>query len=215
MAPHSDRYIPALEHDFLTPLYDPLIRWFMREATFKRCLVEQAQISKGDHVLDIGCGTGTLAVMVKQAHPQAEVVGLDGDAKVLEIARTKAAKAEVDLLFEQGMSYQMPYQDNSFDRVLSSLMLHHLSTDNKRRTLLEVFRILRPGGELHVVDFGPPRTLYSRFVAFVAARSEEAAINVKGLLPEIFREAGFEQVEETGHFMTVAGALAFYRGRKT
>jgi hypothetical protein len=93
-------------------------------------------------------------------------------------------------------------------------MLHHLSTDNKRQTLLEVFRVLRQGGELHVVDFGPPRSLYSRLVAFVAARSEQAQINVKGLLPEMFREAGFQSVEETGHFLTVVGALSFYRGQK-
>jgi ubiquinone/menaquinone biosynthesis C-methylase UbiE len=214
MAHQSDKYVPALGHDFLTPLYDPLIRWFIREGKFKHRLVEQAQISKGDHVLDIGCGTGTLALMVKQAHPQAEVVGLDGDAKVLAIAKAKAAKARVDLLLEQGMSYQMPYQDNSFDRVLSSLMLHHLSTDNKKRTFSEALRVLRSGGELHVVDFGPPRTLYSRLVAFVAARSEQAQVNIRGLLPEMFREAGFKQVEETGQFMTIAGALSFYRARK-
>ena len=215
MAHQSDKYIPALSYDWLTPLYDPLIRWLMHEAEFKRRLIDQAQINDGDRVLDVGCGTGTLAVMVKQAHPQAEVVGLDGDAKVLGIARTKAAKAGIDLLFERGMSYQLPYQEHSFDRVLTSLMLHHLTTDNKSRTLLEVFRVLRPGGELHVVDFGPPRTFYSRLVAFVAARSEQAQVNVKGLLPGMFREAGFERVEETGHFLTVAGALSFYRGRKT
>jgi ubiquinone/menaquinone biosynthesis C-methylase UbiE len=93
-------------------------------------------------------------------------------------------------------------------------MLHHLTTDDKRRTLGEVLRVLRPGGELHVVDFGRPRTLYSRLVARVTAGSEQMADNVKGRLPEMFWEAGFGRVEETGQFMTVAGALSFYRAAK-
>jgi SAM-dependent methyltransferase len=112
------------------------------------------------------------------------------------------------------MADQLPYAADSFDRVLSSVMLHHLSTDNKRRTLAEVLRVLLPGGGLHVVDFGPPRTLYSRLVALVAARSEEMAANVRGRLTELFREAGFEGVEEAGQFSSVAGALSFYRARK-
>lgn len=211
---HPDRYIPALGHDLLTPLYDPLLRLLMREEGFKRRLIEQAEIGGGHRVLDLGCGTGTLAVMVKQEHPRAEVVGLDGDAKVLEIARSKADKAGVEILLDRGMSYQLPYAGGSFDRVLSSLMLHHLSTRDKGRTFAEVFRVLLPGGGLHVVDFGRPRTLYSRAVAFVAARSEEMSVGVRGLLPEMLREAGFEGVEETGQFMTIAGALSFYRARK-
>jgi len=209
-----ESYIPALGHDLLTPLYDPLLRWLMREDRFKRRLVEQAEIGEGQRALDPGCGTGTLTVMVKQTRPRAEVVGLDGDVNVLKIARSKAARAGVGLLLHQGMAYEIPYTDGYFDRVLSSLMLHHLSTRDKGRALAEVFRVLRRGGELHVVDFGPPRTLYSRLAAFVAARSEQADDNVHGRLPGMFREAGFEQVEETGQFMTAAGALSFYRARK-
>lgn len=211
---HSDKYIPALSYDLLTPLYDPLIRLFMRESKFKRRLIDQAEIGEGQSVLDLGCGTGTLTVIIKQAQPRAEVTGLDGDAKVLRIARAKAAKAGVPLQFDEGMSYQLPYADNSFDRVLSSMMLHHLSTDDKKRTLAEVLRVLRPGGEVHVVDFGPPRTPYTRLITFVLARMEQAAVNLKGLLPEMFRAAGFERVQETGQFMTIAGALVFYRARK-
>lgn len=207
-------YIPALGHDRLTPLYDPLLRWLMREERFKRRLVEQAEIRDGHRVLDLGCGTGTLTVMVKRARPEAEVVGLDGDVNVLKIARAKAAKAGVQILLHQGMAYEIPYGDGYFDRVLSSLVLHHLTAGDKKRTLADVFRVLRRGGELHVVDFGPPRTLYSRLAAFVSARSEQVADNVKGRLPGMFREAGFENVEETSQFMTVAGALSFYRAVK-
>jgi ubiquinone/menaquinone biosynthesis C-methylase UbiE len=207
-------YIPALGHDLMTPLYDPLLRWVMREGRFKHRLVEQAGVRGGQSVLDLGCGTGTLAVMVKLAQPEAEMVGLDGDANVLRIARAKADRAGVNLLLHLGMAYEIPYQDGYFDRVLSSLMLHHLTAGDKQRTLAEAFRVLRSGGELHVVDFGPPRTFYSRLAAFVSARAEQVADNVRGRLPEMFREAGFENVGETGQLMTVAGALSFYRARK-
>ena len=210
----NDQFIPALGSDLLTPLYDPLL-WLMREKRFKRDLIEQAKITNGDRVLDVGCGTGTLAIMTKRIHPDAEVVGIDADSKILGIARDKAARAGINVTLDQGMADQLPYADSSFDRVLSSLFLHHLSTENKRRTLREVFRVLRPHGRFDVVDFGLPRTFYSRLLARLTAKSEEVAVNVKGLLPEMFREAGFEKVAETKQFMTITGALSFYRGTKS
>lgn len=210
----NDQFIPALGSDLLTPLYDPLL-WLMREKRFKGDLIEQAKITNGNRVLDVGCGTGTLAIMTKRIHPDAEVVGIDADSKILGIARDKAAKAGINVTLDQGMADQLPYGDSSFDRVLSSLFLHHLSTENKRRTLREVFRVLRSHGRLVVVDFGLPRTLYSRLLARLTARSEEVAVNVQGLLPEMFRETGFEKVAETKQFMTVAGALSFYQGTKS
>ena len=209
----ADEFIPALGSDLLTPLYDPLL-WFMREKRFKSDLIEQAQINDGNRILDVGCGTGTLAIMTKQFHRDAEVVGIDADSKILGIARAKAAKCDIKLTFDQGMADQLPYADNSFDRVLSSLFLHHLSTENKGHTLREVFRVLRSGGQFDVVDFGPPRTFYSRLVARFTVNNEEVAANLHGLLPGMFREAGFQNVLETKQFMTVAGALSFYQGLK-
>ena len=152
----SEKYIPAFGHDWLTPLYDPFLRWGMREDVFKRALVQQAQIRPGHRVLDLGCGTATLTILLKQLHPEAVIAGLDGDERVLEIGRAKASKAGIDITLDHGMAFQLPYPDNSFDRVVSSLVMHHLSTEDKRRTANEAFRILRPGGELHVVDFGKP-----------------------------------------------------------
>ena len=209
-----DRYIPALGRDWLTPLYDPLQRWAMREDRFKRHLIRQAQIKPGHGVLDLGCGTGTLTILVKQTHPQSEVVGLDGDPKVLAIARAKATKAGLETTFDLGMAFEMPYPDHSFDRVLSSLVLHHLTTENKQRALHEVYRILRPGGELHVVDFGRPHTAWARLISRTLQRFEEVEDNLKGLLPEMFRQAGLDQVAETARYATVFGTLSLYQGQR-
>src|SRR2546423_7565222 len=115
----SEKYIPALGFDWLTPLYDPLVKWFMPESKFKSHLVRQACIQAGQRVLDVGCGTATLIVLIKQTQPDAEVFGLDGDAKVLEIARRKAMKAGVEVTLQEGLAFQLPYADVSFNRVLS------------------------------------------------------------------------------------------------
>lgn len=210
----DDKYIPALSYDRLTPLFDPLLRWSMRELELKRRLIVQARIEPGYRVLDLGCGTATLTILIKQMYPAAEVVGLDGDPKILAIAEAKAAKAEVSLTLDHGLAFEMPYPDQSFDRVVSSLVIHHLTTDNKRRAFQEMQRVLRPGGELHVLDFGQPHNLYTSIVSPLIRRLEEAADNVQGLLPVMIREAGFDQVEVTQRFTTVFGSLSLYRARR-
>ena len=217
MAKDRDKYIPALSHDWLTPLYDPMIRLTMRELTFKRALIGQARIQDGHRVLDLGCGTATLTLLIKETYSGADVVGLDGDPTILEIAKAKALKAGSDIRFDYGMAYELPYADRSFDRVLSSLVFHHLTRSNKEPALREVFRILRPGAQLQVADWGKPQNVLMR-VAALPLRAfdglETTSDNVKGLLPELFREAGFEGVCERARYMTLFGTLSLYEARK-
>ena len=207
-------YIPALGIHRLTPLYDPLLRWVMRESIFKRRLIEQARIQAGQRVLDLGCGTATLTIQVKQIHPGAGVAGIDGDGQALEIGRAKATRAGVYIALDCGMAQQLPYADRSFDRVLSSLVLHHLTAGDKQRALSEAARVLKPGGELHVVDFGKPHNAYTKLVSRLMQRLERAADNIQGRLPAMFRVAGFDPVSETARFTSVFGALSLYRMRK-
>ena len=207
-------YIPALKYGWLTSLYDPLLRWVVPESTFKRHLVEEARIKKGQRILDIGCGTATLTIIIKRTHPESEVIGLDGDQRILEIARGKVAKAVLDVTLNQGMAFDLPFADDSFDHVFSSLLFHHLTRENKIRTLREVFRVLRPQGELHVVDFGKPQNILTYLISLVVRRFEETSDNIKGLLPEMFRNAGFEQIEETAGYTTIFGGFSLYRAQK-
>ena len=214
MNTNRDTYIPALRYRWLTPLYDPVMRWFMRESTFKRRLVEQAQVGKGHRVLDLGCGTATLAILIKKAQPDAEVIGIDGDPTILEIARDKVRKEGLEIPLYEGMAFDLPCRDNYLDRAFSSLVFHHLTRDDKIRTLREILRVLRPKGELHVADFGKPQNDLMYIISLITRHFEEASDNVQGLLPGMIHDAGFERVEETARYMTIFGTLSLYRARK-
>jgi ubiquinone/menaquinone biosynthesis C-methylase UbiE len=212
----ADHYVPALSHNWLTPLYDPVIRWTMPELRIKRELVRQLRIKAGHRVLDLGCGTATLTLLAKKTHPNASLVGLDGDAKILAIASRKAKEAGLGVSFDQGMAFSLPYADASYDRVMSSLVFHHMTRINKTKTLLEAHRVLRAGGELHIADYGKPQNVLMA-IASLPGRlfdGKTTADNVKGLLPELIRQAGFLEVCESARFSSAFGTVSLYSGRK-
>jgi ubiquinone/menaquinone biosynthesis C-methylase UbiE len=212
--PH--RYVKAAGFDFLTPFYDWLLALTTRERAFRHRLIAQAAIENGHRVLDVGCGTGTLAVWIRQAVPGAVVTGIDGDEKILAIARRKAQRTGLEIRFDHGMSFELPYADASFERVVSTLMLHHLTRDEKLRTLREIGRVLVPDGELHVADFGPPSGRLARIVSGFFGHfhgTHHAGDYLDGSLPKLFEEAGLEQVRHHGDFNILFGTLAFDSAR--
>jgi ubiquinone/menaquinone biosynthesis C-methylase UbiE len=213
MSKGDQDFIPALRFRVFTPFYDTIQSWLVGDVHYKRLLVERATIQPGQQVLDIGCGTGTLALMVKRAFPEAEVVGLDADPQMLKNARAKAAREALVARFDQGLASELPYPDACFDRVLSSIMIHHLKTPDKEKMGREICRVLKPGGEMHVLDFGKPKGLYGKLVGRILRGFEETDDNFAGRLPGIF-EAGGLSVQETGDFQTFFGTLTFLQGKK-
>lgn len=211
---NEQRYIPALAYRPLTAIYDPVVRLTTRETAFKPALLRQAALRPGQRVLDLACGTATLTIAAKQLQAQAEITGLDGDPDILQRAKAKAARAGVTLRFDQALSHGMPYADASFDCVLSSLFFHHLNRNNKLATLREVRRVLRPGGVLHVADWGRAANPLMRGL-FLGIQLLDGfnttADNVAGLLPEFMRECGFQAVKETTRYATIFGTLSLYR----
>lgn len=181
-----------------------------RLSALHRKIVALAGITPGERILDVGCGPGRLAILAgAAAGPAGEACGIDPAPEMVALARRKAARAGARVRFEGGVIEALPYPGGHFDVVLSSLMLHHLPEDVKRRGLAEVHRVLRPAGRLVAVDFGAtPGHGIGHLLCVLGLRT---GWDHAERLREMLRQAGFDAVEmgPTGH-----RALAFVRGRK-
>jgi len=203
-------YLPAMGHDRLLPLYDPLQR-LLGMGSLHRQLVDQARIQPDQRVLEIGCGTGNLAILIKRLHPSAEVVGIDPDPKALARAQRKAGREALTMQLDRGFAEELPYPDASFDRVLSALMFHHLGPEEKVNTLDEARRVLKPGGSLHLLDFGGEQVRSDGFLTRLHHRSKRLRDNFGERIPTLMREAGFADPAEVASRGTIAGRLTYYR----
>lgn len=217
MTRQQEHYIPPLRYHWLTRFYDPLVRLSTREKAFKQALLRQAAPRAGDHVLDLGCGTATLTIALAKAYPMATVTGIDADARALAIARGKARDAALELDFQQVISTAMPLPNELFDRVVSSLFFHHLTPAEKSATLAETLRVLKPGGELHIADWGKPSNAFMRAL-FLGVQlldgCETTRDSVTGALPGLLRRAGYQGVQETAKFDTPLGTVRLMRAAR-
>ncbi len=210
------RFVPALKHTFLTPAYDILIRLTIPELAFKTRLLVDARLRPGDRVLDVGCGTGTLLLLAKRLEPDAQLVGIDADPEILGMAWRKLARAGMHVHLEAGYATSLPFAEESFDRVLSTLAIHHLPGHEKRRAFREIARVLRRDGTFHLADFGPPADRTSRLISWLVERvgGEYVQENFRGELPAMLSDAGFSNVIACARFRTAFGTIELLRGQR-
>lgn len=201
-------FLPAAGHDWFLPLYDPLTKLLGMDRAHAR-LLDQAALEPNHRVLDVGCGTGTLAVTIKRRYPEVQVVGVDPDVKALARARRKAARAGVAVQFDQGFSDALGYADAVFDRVFSSMMFHHVARRDRENTLREIRRVLKPGGRLEFLDFDRPEPRGSRLARLLHSH-QALGDNTEDRILTLMTSAGLEP-RQTGREDRLFGRLAFYQ----
>jgi ubiquinone/menaquinone biosynthesis C-methylase UbiE len=204
----AERYIPAAGRRAFTRLYDPVVALTMQEQTFRDRLRGHVLdgLPAGGTVVDVGCGTGTTAIAL--AASGATVIGVDGDPEVLALAHAKMGAGAVQ--WRKGTATALPLAGHSTDRMVMSLLLHHLDSDAKRTALAEARRVLRPAGRLHVADWGAPRGALGKAGAWLLQRIDDAESlreHLEGALPGLIADAGFADVALRGRLRTAWGTL--------
>jgi ubiquinone/menaquinone biosynthesis C-methylase UbiE len=210
MAGPRQQFIPALRFDTLTRLYDPVVAITTREQAFKRRLLDHAKIKNGESVLDLACGTGTLAIEIKSDSPRATVSAIDADPRILSRAMRKAKAAGVKINFEQGLSTELPYDARSFDVVVSTLFFHHLTDEAKADSAEEIRRVLKPEGRLLIADWGRAQDPMMRMMFLPVQLLDgfrTTSSNVAGRLPEMLRDARLKKVSVVDRMRTPLGTI--------
>jgi len=208
MGPTHKSFIPAAGTDWLLPFYDFFTRLLGAEAVHKR-LIEQASIRPGDFILEIGCGTANLAILAKRLSPAAEVFGIDPDPKALARARKKAARNGLKIEFREAFTEDLPFADASIDKVLSAFMLHHIDPESRVAALLEVCRVLKPGGSLHLADFEQGE--HPRSHQNPHARRSTSPPRVQAGISLLMEEAGLREARRVARHGNPLGAIAYYQ----
>jgi ubiquinone/menaquinone biosynthesis C-methylase UbiE len=206
----GDRYVTATGLRGLTRFYDSIVAVTMREQLFRGKLTRQvlADLPASARIADVGAGTGTFAIGLAAAAPAAAVVGVDGDPEVLALAEAKKGAGAVE--WKPGLADELPLADGSCDRVTMSLLLHHLDPDGKRAALAEAHRVLRPGGSLHIADWGRPQDPLMRaglFTLAIVDGFDGIRDHAAGRLSSFIESAGFGTVSRHDRLRTAWGSL--------
>ena len=186
------RFIPALSFHFLTHWFDLCCTIVGLGKRYRRKIIQVLDISQNEkHILDAGCGTGSLAIELKKALPTINLHAIDADPEALKIAHAKADST--DIRFQQAFIQELPFPDNTLDVVYSSLVFHHLPRQTKMEAMKEINRVLKKKGRFLLVDFGKPKNMLGTIFSLMSLMLEEGKDNYQGLLPQMLKDAGFRK----------------------
>jgi demethylmenaquinone methyltransferase/2-methoxy-6-polyprenyl-1,4-benzoquinol methylase/phosphoethanolamine N-methyltransferase len=166
---------------------------FGRASTVRQKLVDLAAPLAGEAVLDVGCGTGTLALAMESRMGKGEMHGIDASPEMIEVATDKAMKAGSQVDFQVALIEAIPFADSTFDLVTSSMMLHHLPDPLKRTGLAEIRRVLKPEGRFVAMDFAAQsHSPLGHLLSIFGHSHGESTVDA---LTPLLREAGFSEIE--------------------
>lgn len=213
----SDRtFTPALGRLAPARFFDVVVA-LTRERLWRSLAVAHLAPRPDDVIVDVGCGTGTLATFISRVEPQAEVIGVDPDPQMLAVARRKSPDSGVHWREGMGDALAEILDPESATGVVSSLVLHQCPVPVKKAILASMFAVLRPGGRLVIADYGRQRSLLMRnafrIVQLADGRSDTQP-NADGIVPELIAAAGFQDVREAEVVATVTGSISIYVARK-
>lgn len=210
-------FIPALRFKWLTPLYDFFISRTMPENKIKQSLIDISYLTDHTSVLDFGCGTGTLTIRAKEQSPAINITGIDIDKSILNKAAEKINQKGLDIKLTGYDGERLPFENNSFDRIISCLVFHHLETPAKQKILAELFRVSKSKGQLFIADFGRSDSWHQRFL-FNLIRGldgfKPTSANIKGLMPSLISGAGFIEPVIKKKFKTIFGEIQIFKAIK-
>lgn len=187
---HSKKdFLPAAHYHALTPFYGHFMTVFFKRHYSK--LAQLIQLKPGERLLDVGCGPGNLLQLIQKKHPKNKLVGLDVDPDSLKIAQKNLPQTT----FHESSAIKIPEPDASFNVVTSTLMFHHLKTDEKKQMLKEVYRVLKPGGQFYLFDFCKPTSWFGRFFVKLFREVENMDEALEGKYKVYLQEAGFTSLQ--------------------
>ncbi len=205
------KFLAGAHFRILTPFYDLIGTILGLGKKYRKKAISALNLPNTKlKALDAGCGTGSLAIDIKKQTPNLILYAIDADKDMLKIAAEKAKKAKAEITFKNAFIQELPFKNNSFDIVYSSLVFHHLPIKVKKQAVKEIHRVLKKGGKFLLADFGKPKGIFGGIFPLFALLFEQGYDNYKGNLPKILKER-FSAIMEIGRYDS---GITFFLARK-